>query len=115
MIVTVVIPMFYKQRQIKYGFNASKRLYFLVRLKRSKVPRQDMSTFHTAYICSFLTYAAPAFFFNPVIINISKEKRNQIWPFIFTEIKCSIFFGICVQFDSTFQIIDFVHVSLINS
>ena len=39
---------------------ASKRLYFLVQLKRSRVPRQDMSTFYTASIRSVLTYAAPA-------------------------------------------------------
>lgn len=76
MIVTVVIPVFYKQRQTKYGFNASKRLYFLVRLKRSKVPRQDMSTFHTAYICSFLTYAAPAFFFQPCNYQYFKGKKK---------------------------------------
>ena len=41
---------------------ASKRLYFLVLLKRSRVPRHDMSTFYTACIHSVLTYAAPAFF-----------------------------------------------------
>ena len=28
---------------------ASKRLYFLVQLKRSRVPTQDLSTFYTAY------------------------------------------------------------------
>ena len=42
---------------------ASKRLYFLVQLKRSRVPRHDMSTFYTACICSVLTYTAPAFFY----------------------------------------------------
>ena len=41
---------------------ASKRQYFLVQLKRSRVPRHDMSTFYTACIRSVLTYAAPAFF-----------------------------------------------------
>ena len=41
---------------------ASKCLYFLVQLKRSRVPRHDMSTFYTACIRSVLTYAAPAFF-----------------------------------------------------
>ena len=40
----------------------SKRLYFLVQLKRSRVPRQDMSTFYTACIRSVLTYAVPVFF-----------------------------------------------------
>ena len=42
---------------------ASKRLYFLVQLKRSRVPRHDMSTFYTACIRPVLTYAAPAFFY----------------------------------------------------
>ena len=42
---------------------ASKCLYFLVQLKRSRVPRHDMSTFYTACIRSVLTYAAPAFFY----------------------------------------------------
>ena len=41
----------------------SKRLYFLVQLKRSRVPRQDMSTFYTACIRSVLTHAAPVFFY----------------------------------------------------
>ena len=40
---------------------ASKRLYFLVQLKRSRVPRQDIHTFYTACIRSVLRYAAPAF------------------------------------------------------
>ena len=44
---------------------ASKRLYFLVQLKRSRVPRQDMSTFYTACIRSVLTYAAPVCFLRP--------------------------------------------------
>ena len=44
---------------------ASKRLYFLVQLKRSRVPRQNMSAFYTACIRSVLTYAAPAFLLCP--------------------------------------------------
>ena len=38
-----------------------KPLYFLVQLKSSRVPRQDISSFYTAYIRSVLTYATPAF------------------------------------------------------
>ena len=41
---------------------ASKCLYVLVWSKRSRVPRQDMSSFYTACIRSVLTYAAPVFF-----------------------------------------------------
>ena len=41
---------------------ASKSLYLLKQLKRSRVSQQDMSTFHTACIRSVLTYAAPVFF-----------------------------------------------------
>ena len=44
---------------------ASKRLYFLMQLKRSRVPRHNMSTFYTACICSVLTYTAPTFFNAP--------------------------------------------------
>ena len=40
---------------------ASKRLYFLVQLKRSRVPWQNMSSFYTACIRSVVTYAAPVF------------------------------------------------------
>lgn len=43
--------------------NASKRLYFLVQLKRSRVPRQYMSSFYTACIRSVLPYEAPVFFY----------------------------------------------------
>lgn len=42
---------------------ASKRLYFLVQLKRSRVSRQYMSSFYTACIRSVLTYEAPVFFY----------------------------------------------------
>ena len=41
---------------------ASKSLYLLKQLKRSRVSQQDMSTFYTACIRSVLTYAAPVFF-----------------------------------------------------
>ena len=34
-----------------------------MQLKRSRAPRQDMSTFYTACIRSVLTYAAPVFFY----------------------------------------------------
>ena len=44
---------------------ASKRLYFLMQLKRSRVPRHNMSTFYTACIRSVLTYTAPTFFNAP--------------------------------------------------
>jgi len=40
---------------------ASKRLYFLVQLKRARVPPNDMMLFYTACIKSIIDYAIPAF------------------------------------------------------
>ena len=40
---------------------ASKRLYFLIQLKRANVSASDLSRFYTACIRSILDYAAPVF------------------------------------------------------
>ena len=40
----------------------SKRIYFLIQLKRARVPRQDLILFYTTCIRSLLTYASPVFF-----------------------------------------------------
>ena len=40
---------------------ASKRLYFLVQLKRAKLPRRDLVLFYATCIRSILVYAAPVF------------------------------------------------------
>ena len=56
----------------------SKRLYFLVQLNRSRVPRHDMSTFYTACIRSVLTYAAPAFFYA-----LPKYLKDEFLPITF--------------------------------
>ena len=40
---------------------ASKRLYFLIQLKRANVSKSDLSRFYTACIRSVLDYAAPVF------------------------------------------------------
>ena len=42
---------------------ASKRLYFLVQLKRAKLPRTDLVLFYATCIRSIPVYAAPAFFY----------------------------------------------------
>ena len=42
---------------------ASKRLYFLVQLKRAKLPRRDLVLFYATCIRSILVYAAPVFFY----------------------------------------------------
>ena len=55
---------------------ASKRLYFLMQLKRSRVPRHNMSTFYTACIRSVLTYTAPTFFNAPP--KYLKDKLVQV-------------------------------------
>ena len=65
---------------------ASKRLYFLVQLKRSRVPRHDMSTFYTACIRSVLTYAAPAYFhalpkyLKDELVRVEKWAKSIICP-----------------------------------
>ena len=41
---------------------ASKRLYFLTRLKRAGVPKQDLALFYVSCVRSFIDYAAPVFF-----------------------------------------------------
>ena len=64
----------------------SKRLYFLVQLKRSRVPRQDMSTFYTACIRSVLTYAVPVFFYalpkylKDELMRVEKQAMSVICP-----------------------------------
>ena len=42
---------------------ASKRLYFLVQLKRAKLPCRDLVLFYAICIRSILVYAAPVFFY----------------------------------------------------
>ena len=42
---------------------ASKRLYFLVQLKRAKLPCRDLVLFYATCIRSILVYAAPVFFY----------------------------------------------------
>ena len=65
---------------------ASKRLYFLVLLKRSRVPRHDMSTFYSVCIRSVLTYAAPAFFYalpkylKDELVGVEKRAMSIICP-----------------------------------
>ena len=52
---------------------AAKRLYFLVQLKTTRVPRQDMVLFYTACIWSVLMYASP------VVFNaLPKYLKNQV-------------------------------------
>ena len=42
---------------------ASKRLYFLVQLKRAKLPFRDLVLFYATCIISMLVYVAPVFFY----------------------------------------------------
>ena len=42
---------------------ASKRLYFLVQLKRARLPCRDLVLFYVTCIRSILVYAAPVFFY----------------------------------------------------
>ena len=64
----------------------SKRIYFLVQLKRSRVPRQDMSTIYTACIRSVLTHAVPVFFYalpkylKDELMRVEKQAMSIICP-----------------------------------
>ena len=64
----------------------SKRLYFLVQLKRSRVPWQDMSTFYSACIRPVLTYATPAFsyalskYLKEELVRVEKQAMSIICP-----------------------------------
>ena len=40
---------------------AARRLYFLVQLKRARVPQKDFCRFYIAYVRSVIDYAAPVF------------------------------------------------------
>ena len=42
---------------------ASKRLYFLVQLKRARLPCRDLVVFYATCIRSILVYVAPVFFY----------------------------------------------------
>ena len=42
---------------------ASKRLYFLLQLKRAKVTRTDLGLFYSSCIRSIMDYAVPAYHF----------------------------------------------------
>ena len=42
---------------------ASKRMYFLIQLRRAKVPRNEIILFYASCIGSVLTYASPVFFY----------------------------------------------------
>ena len=48
---------------MKFLKKASKRLYFLVKLKRAKVTSTDLGFFYSSCIRSIMDYAVPAFHF----------------------------------------------------
>ena len=57
---------------------ASKRLYFLVQLKRAKVAFQDLLLFYVACIRSILTYATPVFYYAlPIYLQQELERVQK--------------------------------------
>ena len=54
---------------------ASKRLYFLVQLKRARLPCRDLVLFYVTCIRSILVYAAPVFFY---ALPIAKYLRCEL-------------------------------------
>ena len=56
----------------------SKRLYFLVQLKRAKLPCRDLVLFCATCIRSILVYAAPVFFYAlPKYLQCELEKKKK--------------------------------------
>ena len=55
----------------------SKRLYFLVQLKRAKVPCKDLDLFYTTCIRSMLNYAVPVFYYSLPKYLIHELERIQ--------------------------------------
>ena len=57
-----------------------------MQLKRSRIPRHNMSSFYTACILSVLTYAAPAFFYalpkyvKDELVRVKKRAMSIICP-----------------------------------
>ena len=65
---------------------ASKRMYFLIQLKRANVARHELILFYTSCIRSVMTYALPAFFYAlPLYLkkdleNVEKRALSIICP-----------------------------------
>ena len=65
---------------------ASKRMYFLIQLKRANVARHELILFYTSCIRSVMTYASPAFFYAlPLYLkkdleNVEKRALSIICP-----------------------------------
>ena len=57
---------------------ASKRMFFLVQLKRAKVSRHELILFYTSCIRSLLTYASPVFFYAlPIYLKEDLERVEK--------------------------------------
>ena len=56
---------------------ASKRLYFLLQLKRAKVTRADLGLFYSSCIKSSMDYAVPAFHFSSPKYLMQELERIQ--------------------------------------
>ena len=54
---------------------ASKRMYFLIQLKRANVARHELILFYTSCISSVMTYASPAFFY-ALPLYLKKDLEN---------------------------------------
>ena len=65
---------------------ASKRMYFLIQLKRANVARHELILFYTSCIKSVMTYASPAFFcalplyLKKDLENVEKRALSTICP-----------------------------------
>ena len=56
---------------------ASKRMYFLIQLRRAKVPRNEIILFYASCIGSVLTYESPVFFY-ALPMYLKKDLRERV-------------------------------------
>ena len=54
-------------------------MFFLILLKRAKVPVRDIISFYPTCIRPVLEYCAPSFFFEPIVSN-TEHKRPHFFP-----------------------------------
>ena len=75
--VTISSDLSWNKHRNKIIKKASKRLYFLVQLKRAKVPCEDLGLFYTTCIRSVLDYAVPVFYYSLPKYLIHELERIQ--------------------------------------
>ena len=81
-------------------WKANKRMFFLILLKRAKVPVRDIISFYPTCIRPVLEYCAPSFFFFEPIVSNTEHKRPHFFHrrtilLIILEINVSLLTQLC--------------------